>query len=151
VRIRSDIERKRLAASRPPAGSPYSPGMTQRTYARLLQSAEYSLRGGHHTIVDAAFLEHAPRREFEILALRMSSPFCVIACEADRTELRRRIAARQRSARDPSDADLRVLDAQLASLRPLDPSEEPHTLRVNTQAPGAEVAALEALKRLDCA
>lgn len=147
VRMRSDVERKRLAAQDDHGGSDLYSGLaTDRTYARLLEGAESCLRGGLDAIVDAAFLEHSQRHRFELLAQRLGVPFRIVACEADVAEMKRRIAARRSLHNDPSDADAAVLDQQLAHRRPLEPGEEQWALHVNTRSEGAEARLLTALK-----
>ncbi len=64
VRIRSDVERKRLFGLAPDAasgGTIYTPEATARTYARLAELAESILAAGWSVIVDAAFLKRAER------------------------------------------------------------------------------------------
>jgi len=63
IRIRSDVERKRLADVSPSLLKEndgyeeglYTPALSHRTYARLLECADGCLKGGFDTIVDAAF------------------------------------------------------------------------------------------------
>jgi uncharacterized protein len=71
IRIRSDLERKRVAGMRPlqPAAAHvregiYAPQFSHRTYARLADSAEACLRAAFDVIVDAAFLDAVDRELF---------------------------------------------------------------------------------------
>jgi uncharacterized protein len=120
VRIRSDIERKRLggiATSFDTGGLDqglYTPALSHRTYARLLECAENCLEGGFDTIVDAAFLHSADRRLFADLPAAGAFHFVILACEADLTVLSQRIEQRAQERVDASDADLMVLHEQLA-------------------------------------
>lgn len=119
VRIRSDVERKRLYGLAPDAasgGTIYAPAATLRTYARLGELAELAIRAGWSAIVDAAFLKRAERDSFRALARRLGVPFGIIAPEAAPAELARRIAARQG---DASEATVAVLEQQLAWAEPL--------------------------------
>ena len=115
VRIRSDVERKRMAGidSDDVAGDfgqgLYRPEMTRRTYARLLECAESCLKGGINTIVDAAFLSRSDRRSFQELAVREGAPFIVLACQADHATMVRRLEERRQRHTDPSDADVEIL------------------------------------------
>ncbi len=123
VRIRSDVERKRLFGLAPDAtsdGSIYTPEATTRTYARLAELAEAALTAGWSVIVDAAFLKRAERDQFRSLAGRLGVPFAILAPNAPPDELARRIAARQG---DASEATPTVLARQLAWLEPLDTDE----------------------------
>jgi hypothetical protein len=68
VRIRSDVERKRLGGIPPSVVRQvgftqglYTPEFSHRTYARLLECAESCLKGGVDVIVDAAFLSRGHR------------------------------------------------------------------------------------------
>ncbi len=143
VRLRSDLERKRLAGTQAaaPAGGfeqgIYSPEFSRRTYTRLLECAESCLRGGVNVIVDAAFLNGEDRRLFHELALQQGVQFIIVSCEAGRQVLAERIGMRQQARIDPSDADLAVLDRQLEDLQPLRPEERLHSVGVDT---GRELA-----------
>jgi aminoglycoside phosphotransferase family enzyme/predicted kinase len=113
VRIRSDVERKRLFGLAPDAasgGTIYTPEATARTYARLAELAESTLAAGWSVIVDAAFLKRAERNDFRALASRLGVPFAILAPVASPDELTRRIGARQN---DASEATLAVLAQQL--------------------------------------
>ena len=75
MRLRSDVERKRLAGLAPLERSSgdcaldlYAPNVTQRTYARLAQLAALVVRAGFTAIVDATFLQRAQRDAFRRLA-----------------------------------------------------------------------------------
>jgi hypothetical protein len=127
VRIRSDIERKRLYGLAPDAHSGaqvdqgiYARAAGERTYARLLQLAAAVLEAGHTLIVDAAFLREQQRGPFLALARRLGVRCCIIACQAPEEELRRRVAARQREQNDASEAGSAVLEHQLRHYEPLD-------------------------------
>ncbi|MCU0764768.1 MAG: AAA family ATPase [Burkholderiaceae bacterium] len=120
VRVRSDVERKRLAGL--PAGARraaafgaalYSAEMTLRTYRRLNEVAATVLRSGHPVIVDAALLRRAERDALRELAARLKVRFACLWCEAPLATLRQRIARRQAKAADASDATLAVLQRQL--------------------------------------
>jgi predicted kinase len=49
--------------------------------------------------------------------------------------LRSRVAARNAAGRDPSEADLAVLEAQLAALEPLGPEERSLAVTIDTVRP----------------
>jgi aminoglycoside phosphotransferase family enzyme/predicted kinase len=140
LRIRSDLERKRLAglsisasATSAPNAGIYIPEMSHRTYARLLECAESCLQTGFHTIVDAAFLEGTDRELFHGLAARLRLPLLIVACQADAATLSARVQARVASGKDPSDADQRVLEAQLRNLAPFEAAEQPAVIAVDTR------------------
>jgi aminoglycoside phosphotransferase family enzyme/predicted kinase len=123
VRLRSDVERKRLFGLAPgdSSGSAldagiYTPQAHAATYRRLEELAQLALHAGWSVIVDAAFLKRAERDAFRRLAANNDAPFAILACGASEEELRRRVASRRG---DPSEATLEVLERQLAWVEPL--------------------------------
>lgn len=140
VRIRSDLERKRLAGLNPFAQSAtgsdsgiYTIAFNTRTYDHLLDCARSCLRAGINAIVDAAFLKAHERRAFAELAREERTRFSILSCSADATTLAERIAQRRAARNDPSDADERVMQQQLATMEALGEDELPHALRIDTQ------------------
>ena len=139
IRLRSDVERKRLFglgarqsshASVP--GGIYDANTTLRTYARLHDAAALALSAGWPVIVDAAFLRREERARFEALAASMAVPFTIVECTAPRAELQRRILQRQASGGDASEADLGVLQRLEAVDEALDEHERTRTLAADT-------------------
>ena len=153
VRLRSDVERKRLASQ---ATTPtrdlartanlYNPAHNQQTYARLLKCAQSCLQGGIGVIIDAAFLRVEDRQQFKALADRLGASFVIISCVASREEMAQRITRRAIDKADPSDATVAVLNQQLESLVPLQAEELRSVIQVNTLQPNAEHAALATLR-----
>lgn len=149
VRIRSDLERKRLAGiegSRLFVNAPsdiYSLEFNTRTYAHLLDCARQSLRGRLDVIVDAAFLRTHERLTFAAMAREENAKFAIVSCEADPQTLRSRIAQRTAARNDPSDADADVMLRQLQSMDPFASREAPHVMRVDTGADNAVSQALQ--------
>ncbi|HID49001.1 MAG TPA: aminoglycoside phosphotransferase [Chromatiales bacterium] len=140
VRLRSDVERKRMARLRAEQRSGsgidaglYTPAMSDRTYRRLRELAKLVLRTGYHVIVDAAFLQAAQREPFRNLARELHVPFHVLAAEAGTATLRKRVAARHARGSDASEADLAVLHHQLEHYVPLQPEEQSEVIRVDTE------------------
>jgi aminoglycoside phosphotransferase family enzyme/predicted kinase len=123
IRLRSDVERKRLFDLAPDAdsgGTIYAPDATARTYGRLAALARQALTDGWSVIVDAAFLKRAERDEFRRLAEAADVPFAILACEAAPEELRRRLNTR---TGDASEATVAVLEQQLQWHEPLTAAE----------------------------
>lgn len=122
VRIRSDVERKRLANlaadARTHSGIDsglYAAEKSDALYEHLLHSAEALVKGGERAIVDATFLTTARRAQF-IGAARRNGCVCVIVhCTAPRDVLIERIERRNAERRDPSEATVDVLEVQLAN------------------------------------
>jgi hypothetical protein len=142
IHIRSDVERKRLFGL--PSGARtgsavdtglYSADATARTYTRLLELAGLILDAGYSPLVDATFLERAQRRPFLDLAADKGCACTIFEPLAPKQVLRSRVAARNAAGRDPSEADLAVLETQLDALEPLGPDERRLAIRIDTVRP----------------
>jgi len=137
IRIRSDVERKRIygITSTPlQTASPaelYSAAMTQRTYDRLAQLARELIQAGFPVIVDATFLHRADRTRFLKLARELNVAFQIISFEAEVQVLRERIQQRARAGQDASDATIEVMETQRATYEPLDEKERAQCVTVN--------------------
>ena len=136
VRIRSDVERKRLhglQASERSRGDIYNAAATGQTYARLYQLAREMLQAGYVVIVDAAFLQYAERGQFRNLARELAVPFAIASLHAADSALRRRLRRRRG---DASEADVAVLEKLQAVQQPVAPEEHARMARFTTaQAP----------------
>jgi hypothetical protein len=142
VRIRSDVERKRLfglaAESRsesPLEAGLYGPEANRRTYAQLGNLAETIVRAGHPVIVDATFLQQVQRTSLRSLSERLGVPFAILDFAADEVVLRARIAERERAGGDASEATLAVLERQLQSREPLTDAEQALSWRIDPGHP----------------
>lgn len=116
IRIRSDVERKRLFGLTALADSKtqtdadiYSEDATRRTYAHLLELARGLIAAGFPVIVDAAFVLHAERASFGALAQEMDAPFVIASLHTDAALQAERLALRSRRDDDPSEADIAVM------------------------------------------
>ena len=143
IRIRSDVERRRLAS--PPS---HTPEEDERTYGRLVDSADACLQGGMSVIVDAACLRRPARERFRALAGRNGAALLWVSCTAPPPVLIERIDRRRRSTADPSDADRGVLAAQLQTWEPLTADEGGAAVQIDTGEPGALDLVLAAIARL---
>jgi aminoglycoside phosphotransferase family enzyme/predicted kinase len=130
IRVRSDVERKRLFGIEPeaPSGSHrgegiYSREAGARVYRHLAQLARHVVSGGIPVIVDATFLKSQQRRVFRDLARELGVPFRILCLEAPADLLRQRTRSRWQDGERVSEADEAVLEAQLASVQPLDAGE----------------------------
>ncbi len=142
LRARSDVERKRLhgLTANARTGSPVGEGLygaaaSRATYATLGAIADRALRHDFDVIVDATFLTRRERAEFQQIAAANAARFAILECVATEPELRRRIKARDAAGRDASEANLAVLDRQLALREPLAAWERRATVRVDTERP----------------
>ena len=129
VRIRSDVERKRLHGMAPterPADPTrlYNPRATADTYGRLVNAARAALDGGVSAVVDAAFLRRAERDAVRALGCERRVACTVVECTAPAELLTARIGQRQARQSDPSDADTGVLALQMRVREPLAPDED---------------------------
>ena len=142
IRLRSDVERKRLSglsafdasSARAPLGI-YTSAVTRRTYKALYDAAALVLDAGYPVIVDATFLRKDERNAFRSLAQRKGVRFSILSCHADEETLRDRVETRRRQGNDPSDADLAVLERQRGLREPLTQAEKSHCIEVNTERP----------------
>ena len=155
IRMRSDVERKRLFGLAPLERSTgrstlnlYTPEATQRTYTQLAQQAALVVEAGWTAVVDATFLTRAQRDAFRRLAARLGVPFTILEFRADAETLRRRVAHRSAQGHDASEADVAVLHGQLAALESLTAAEQTYALTVDTAAPQAPQRLLEAVQAL---
>ncbi|OGT03681.1 MAG: hypothetical protein A2Z65_02470 [Gallionellales bacterium RIFCSPLOWO2_02_58_13] len=130
IRVRSDVERKRLfgldalADSRSQTGAGiYGEEATRRTYARLHDLARGLLAAGFSVIVDAAFLRYTERENFCVLAREIKAPFVIASLQADEKVLKERLAQRLARAADASEANAAVLQTLQAAQEPLQEGE----------------------------
>lgn len=154
IRIRSDVERKRLFGLAPSAdsrssvgGGIYGADATRRTYARLHELARALLVAGFPVIVDAAFLRQEERKQFRELAHELGAPFVIASMQASKAVLRARIMQRHTEARDASEADIAVLETLQTAQEPLLPHELAHTVAFADEKGGGN--AIQAWKKLD--
>jgi aminoglycoside phosphotransferase family enzyme/predicted kinase len=135
VRVRADVERKRLAGldplarSRSPLGGGlYTAASTAATYDRMMAAAAPALAGGMPVVLDATFLERAQRDQARRLARRLRLPFVILDFDLDRDTLRERVRRRAVRGGDASEADLAVLEAQFERAQPLGDDERADTI-----------------------
>ena len=138
IRIRSDVERKRLFQVQPQhnAGSGietgiYSATATSQTYQQLASLAAGILAAGQNVIVDATFARAEQRQLFAELAGQKKVAYIILEFTAAADTLRQRIRAR---TQDVSDANLEVLEHQLSVWQPLDPDEQAACVQIDTEA-----------------
>jgi len=107
--IATDHVRKELAgvlpateASAPFGEGLYTPEWNDRTYAECSRRAAAALSRGQRVVVDASFREEDRRLDFLRLARASGVPGLLFCCQAERDQVRRRLAMRRG---DVSDAD----------------------------------------------
>jgi hypothetical protein len=149
LRIRSDVERKRLYGLDPLSHMAtandllYATSASEATYARLSAMARSAITAGWPVIVDAAFLDREQRQSFARLAQELNVPFLIVDIRASEAIMHKRLAQRAIEDKDPSDASAAVLAHQLATHDPLSAEEMAHVLPIDSvdDAVGAAVRA----------
>jgi predicted kinase len=114
VVLRTDEVRKRLFGAGPLqrlGPEAYSEDAHRAVYARMRREAAAVLAAGRPAILDATFMDPDQRASVEALAAEAGVTFAGVWLQSDPDLLRARVAAR---TGDASDADLAVLEAQLA-------------------------------------
>jgi aminoglycoside phosphotransferase family enzyme/gluconate kinase len=142
IHIRSDLERKRLFGLKPQArtgsgrnGGIYVSKADDRTYTRLRELAALILDAGYSPLVDATFLKACRRAPFLDLAADEGCPCTILDLTAPLDVLRQRVQVRAGKGVDPSEADVAVLEAQLASREPLTRAERALAIEIDTHRP----------------
>ena len=141
VRVRADVERKRLFGLAPQASSAavrggiYTAAASERTHEALAQAARCALDAGFTVLVDATFLNPAMRQRFMELAAQAQVRCRILSFEAPLAVLRERVRSRQLAGGDASEASVQVLESQWAAAQPLSPAEEALTVHVDTTRP----------------
>ncbi len=140
IRIRSDIERKRLSGLSETQRSDdeqkkiiYSKQVNEQTYQRLLELSQRLLEAQYHVIVDAAFLQQERRKPFKELAQTLHKNFVILDCQAGVEILKLRLNQRQVLNRDASDADIDVLQKQLVNRTEFNQNEIGDVIHIDTQ------------------
>jgi len=130
VRVRADVERKRLAGLAPlqssrslPGAGLYTAAMNAATQERLLAAAADVVRAGWPVIVDATFIRREARDAARRVAAQLGVPFIVLRFAAPPELLRERVRTRAARGDDASEADEAVLADQLRVLEPIEADE----------------------------
>jgi aminoglycoside phosphotransferase family enzyme/predicted kinase len=130
IRIRSDVERKRLQGlealartSSAPGEGLYTSDRDRQTYDRLAELARTVVAAGYTAIVDAAFLQRWQRDLLKDVAVDLNVPFTIADCSAPEPVLRERVMRRIERGRDASEATIDILEHQLAHADPLSSEE----------------------------
>jgi len=144
VRLRTDVERKRLSGLPAPArsgsdvgGGLYGAETTRATYERVCNLARTVAASGRIAILDGTFLRRWQRDLARALAAELRVPFAILAFAAKPETLRRRILERSLAGTDASEADLAVLAHQVATQEPLAPDEMGDVVACDSEAPRA--------------
>ena len=138
IHVRSDVERKRLYGFSPlartdaqPGAGIYTQAATQRTYARMAEIAREAQAAGYAVVLDATFLSAQQRAPFKALCTNT----WIVSCEAPAEVLRERVRARYQAGTDAAEADIAVLERQLAMREALTAEELQHAIVIDTLQP----------------
>jgi aminoglycoside phosphotransferase family enzyme/predicted kinase len=137
VRLRSDVERKRLAGMNATArpgdaaatASLYAASMTAGVYQRLASLARSLLAAGRSVVVDAACNAALQREMFAAVARERDVPLVWLDFDIPAADLLARVAQRQAHGCDASDATVDVVRMQLEIREPLTADELARTPR----------------------
>ncbi len=131
VRVRSDIERKRMfgleeteSSSSAVGEGIYTPDTSRKVYGKLKDIAGALLAADHNVILDAAFLGKAERTAAIEVARSIGKFPVILVVSAAEEVMRERILGRTRSAEDASEAGIAVLEHQLAAAEPVTDAEQ---------------------------
>jgi hypothetical protein len=137
IRLRSDVERKRLAGldalarTRSGVGERlYGADATRQTYRHLAGLAGLLLDAGWPVIVDATFTARWQRDLLRETARVRGVAFRILDFPVPVPTLRERLLQRSRDGNDASDAGLAVLQHQIDTEEPLGPEEHPEVVRM---------------------
>jgi aminoglycoside phosphotransferase family enzyme/predicted kinase len=140
IRVRSDLERKRLFGLEETADSHsglatgiYSDAASENVYEKLGEIAEALLSSGHNVILDASFIKYGEREVARNVAERTGSDFVLLQVVAGEAVLRNRIRAREELHEDASEADTQVLALQSKHFESLRPEEKELTVTCRSE------------------
>lgn len=145
VRLRSDVERKRLFGFDPQAKTGqaavdiYTAEATEQTYRRLAQLAGIVLEAGFPVCIDATCLRREQRDLLRHQAEARGLPVLMVSFEADDETLRARIIKRAQRGGDPSEVGLTVLERQQRDFEAFDDDERLHLVHLDTTADNANL------------
>ena len=143
VRVRSDRERWRLAES----GSRYSASAVHSAYGAVLKQAKLALLAGWPVIADATFTAGAERSRFLAAAARLGVRAAILDIHTAPEIQRRRVTRRASAGKDPSQADVEVLEAARQRAEPLPAGERALAVTVDGADPPPATALWARLRR----
>jgi aminoglycoside phosphotransferase family enzyme/predicted kinase len=127
IRIRSDIERKRIHGNSLYVVNPenlYNSENIDDVYKHLLSLTEIIISSGYSVIVDATFLKEIHRSAQRDLAEKLKVKFTILEFECPLPILEERIRKRIIEKNDPSEADIEVLYKQIQDREKLSEREK---------------------------
>lgn len=149
IRIRSDVERKRIFRDLSLKGEKldlYGPQMNAHTFNHLFDTSAGLLHHGYSVIVDATFIRQRTRQSYIDLAEKLDIPIRIINCQCEQKLIEARLKRRAAEGNDASDADVSVMLEQQAHQQPLTVEEQAITVTVETDDDEAITRLLEQLR-----
>jgi aminoglycoside phosphotransferase family enzyme/predicted kinase len=150
----SDTERKHLAGVAPTQhlGEPYGVGVysqdfTQMAYASLIARAEEILNSNRGVILDATFRRRNERAMVVELGGRAGLDPIFVECQAEKSEVIRRLIERSARLDEVSDATVEIYLAQLREFEPLTEIAAPLRIAARTDGTQGNTAVLTAIER----
>jgi len=142
IRVRSDIERKRLhgmqefdSSDSEPGHGLYTERAGQRVYKHLVRVAGVLLQAGYIVILDATFLYRWSRELVKSLRDSQRVSLVWVDVSAEQDELLRRLEKRSVAANESSEANAEVLNYQFEHSDPLNAEEGSSCVTVATDRP----------------
>lgn len=137
IRVRSDVERKRLFANETTQAAGldegiYHPDRSEETYCHLHRLAQTILQAGYPAVLDATYLKHDQRLAAAQVAETNGVVFLILDCCAPDNIIQQWLAKRHEQGGDPSDATMEIIKAQKLAQEPLDSLELSRTLLIDT-------------------
>jgi len=154
IRIRSDVERKRLFGLNAEERSLseldqgiYTPEATEKTYQRLISLADMIIHSATPVIIDATNLKRWQRDALREKAEQLAVSALTLSFTASEETLRRRVKKRHIKGKDASEADLVVLEKQLEQQDAITDDEASYTVVINTDEDNASQNLLNSIRR----
>ena len=150
--IGSDRVRKQLAGLRPDdrSGAPrgiYTETWSVRVYTALLERARHVLGSGRTAVLDATYARAEHRDRARALAAALGVPFCVVETRCAAATARERLAHRQDTETDVSDAGPERHAASAEAFEPARAGEGGGWLSIHTDRSGWDQALRERASR----
>ncbi|MBN1008558.1 AAA family ATPase [Amphritea pacifica] len=150
IRIRSDVERKRLHRELSLKGEKlqlYGNEMNVHTFNHLKALTEKLLRVGETVIVDATFIRERTRLSYRRIAEKLGIEMRIISCTCNQTLMEQRLERRVAEAADPSDADVQIMRQQQKTKQPLTQAEQRCCYKVDTNCADPVESLFEQIRR----
>ncbi len=134
----SDVVRKELFGLKPDervdedfGQGIYSPEASARTYAKLLELAEASLRKGNSVVLDATFGNKDIRSKAKEIARKWNANFVIVHCRPPLSTIERRLRARE-GKKLVTDARLKHLEGHVKAFQELSGDELKKAIIIDT-------------------